>query len=153
MNGDSEKKKAKVLLMRDEPFTPRDLEAACDDLAMLEYFPRDSRASVMNLLRTICPHRRALKWLVSELINHVGKWPGPADVRGLLCLRFDPADGVDQWCTLPGYTAEEQEAKHLERHKQLKEAEGYIAEESKEILRQLDSNIKRIPAAKKAGLP
>ena len=84
--------------MRDDPFTPADLERACDDLTMLEFFPRESRASVMRLLRVICPHRRALKWLVAELVNQVNKWPGPAEVRGLLCTRFDPADGVDRWC-------------------------------------------------------
>lgn len=131
-------------MMRDEPFTPADLEAACDDLAMMEYFPRDSRVSVMSLLRNICPHKPALKWLVAELVNHVGTWPGPAEVRGLLCTRFDPPDGIDQYCSLPGYSAQEQEARYLERHTQLKDAEGYIAEESRQVLKQLTARQKRI---------
>jgi hypothetical protein len=130
--------------MRDELFTAADLEAACNDLAMLEFFPHQAKSGVLGLLRTMCPHKRALKWLVAELVNHVGKWPGPAEVRGLLCSRFDPADGIDQWCSIAGYTAEEQEAKHLERHKQLTTAEGYVAEESREIVRQLGSKLKRI---------
>jgi hypothetical protein len=134
--------------MRDDPFTPADLESACDDLAMLAYFPRDARASVMRLLRVMCPHRRALKWLVAELVNHVNYWPGPAEVRGLLCTRFDPADGIDQWCSLPGYTAEEAEAKHFDRHQQLAKTKGWIAEESAEIVKQLASKAKQIPTAK-----
>jgi hypothetical protein len=139
--------KAKLVIMRDEPFTPIDIERACDDLGMLEFFPRESRLAAMAFLRTICPHRRALKWLVAELMNHVGKWPGPAEVRGLLCTRFDAADGIDQWCSLPGYTAEEQEAKHLERHKQLTQAEGYVGEESRDMVRQLKRALKALPKA------
>lgn len=130
--------------MREEKFTIDDLEIACNDLSMLAFFPHEARASVMTLLRTMCPHRRALKWLVAETVNHVGKWPGPAELRGLLCTRFDAADGIDHWCTLPGYTAEEQEAKHLERHAQLTGAEGYIAEESNQLVRQLAKGLKRI---------
>jgi hypothetical protein len=131
--------------MAEPKITTADLETACNDLAMLTFFPHDARASVMILLRNICPHKRALKWLVAELVNHVGKWPGPAEVRGLLCSRFDPADGIDQWCSLPGYTAEEFETKHLERHAQLTKAKGFIAGESKEMIRQLKAGLKEIP--------
>src|SRR5579883_3447356 len=121
--------------MNDEPFTAEDLTKAADDLSMLPYFPHEARASVIALLARMCPHRRALKWLVSEVINHVAKWPGPAELRGLLCTRFEPRDGVDQWCSLPGYTAEEAYARHLEQHYQLTRADGYLAEEAKQILR------------------
>lgn len=115
---------------------------------MLEFFPRESRASVMRLLRVLCPHKRALKWLVSELVNHVNKWPGAAEVRGVLCTRFEPADGIDQWCSLPGYTAEEAEAKHFDRHQQLTKGEGCIAEKPTEIVKQLAGKMKQIPEAK-----
>jgi hypothetical protein len=143
--------------MQDEiTITKADLERACDDLAMLEFFPHNSRASVMVFLGKLCAGKGHLRWLVDELVNHVGKWPGPAEVRGLLCSRFDPADGVDQWCSLPGYTAEEAAAKTYAKHLQLtgksegyealKETGlskavrgdgGYVAEESKEMMRKL----------------
>jgi hypothetical protein len=126
----------------DEKFNANDLEKACNDLAMLQYFPHDARASVMALLAKMVPHKRALRWLVSQLVNHVGSWPGPAEVRGLLCTRFDPADGIDQWCSLPGFTAEEQEAKHLDRHQQLKQEGGYLADESRELIDELQSGVK-----------
>jgi len=135
--------------MCDEKFTINDLERAADDLSMLAYFPHEARASVMTLLRNMCPHKHALKWLVSELVNHVGKWPGPAEVRGLLCTRFDPADGIDQWCSLPGYTAEEAEARHYDQHLQLTKAEGWIAEEATDFVKQLAGKMKQIPAGAK----
>jgi hypothetical protein len=104
-----------------------DLNDACDDLAMLPFFPHESRSAVMRLLAVMCPSREALKWLITETVNHVGKWPGPAELRGLLCTRYDAADGVDGYCSLPGYSAAEMEAKAIERHEQLK-AGGWEAE-------------------------
>jgi enoyl-CoA hydratase/carnithine racemase len=115
-----------------ERFTKQDLEEACNDFAMLPFFPQEARASVMMLLAKMCPHRRALRWLVEEVVNHVGKWPGPAELRGLLCTRYDPADGIDHWCSLPGYTAADAEARHYAQHEQLKTQEnigGYLGEE------------------------
>lgn len=109
--------------MAKEKFNQRDLDQALDDLAMLRYFPSDTRASVMHLLAKICPHREALEWLIGELVNHVGEWPGPAEVRGLLCSRYDAADGIDGWCNLPGYRAEDSEAHYLAGHDQRKTRE------------------------------
>lgn len=101
-------------------FSTKDLERAVDDLAMLPFFPNDSRASVMHLLAKMCPSKTALTWLVAETVNRVAKWPGPAELRGLLCMRFDAADGIDGYCSLPGYTPAEMEARHYEKHEQLK---------------------------------
>lgn len=102
-----------------ERFTQKDLERACDDLAMMPFFPNEARASVMLLLVRMCPSKRALDWLVAECVNHVERWPGPAELRGLLCTRFDAADGIDGFCSLPGYSPAEMEARHLARHEQL----------------------------------
>jgi hypothetical protein len=122
-------------------FTERDLVDAVDELAMLPFFPTESRGAVMALLGKMCPYRTALRWLVAEATNHLDRWPGPAELRGLLCTRYDAADGVDQWCSLPGYRAEDAEEKHYEQHKQLL-AGGY-AEESLALVRQLDQGMHR----------
>jgi hypothetical protein len=103
-----------------DKFTKQDLERACDNLAMLPFFPVEARAAVMRLLATMCPSKQALDWLITETVNRVAKWPGPAELRGLLCTRYDAADGVDGYCSLPGYSAAEMEAKAIERHEQLK---------------------------------
>ena len=117
--------------MPEEKFNQRDLERAATRLGMLRYWTADLRAPVMHLLAQICPHREALEWLVNELVNVVNEWPGPAEVRGLLCTRYDAADGIDGWCNLPGYRAEDYESRHLAEHDQRKSQErvgGHIGE-------------------------
>lgn len=97
-----------------------DLNRACDDLATIPYFPNESRGSVIEYLAKICPHYEALRWLVETAMNRITKWPGLAEIRGLLCTRYDARDGIDAPCNLPGYTAAEMEAQHFEKHGQLK---------------------------------
>jgi hypothetical protein len=139
--------------MPKEKFMQRDLERAADDLAMLRYWMPELRAPVMSLLAAMCPHREALQWLVAELVNHVGYWPGPSDVRGLLCNRYDPADGVDAWCSLPGYRAEDNEARHYGLHEQRKIQErsgGFVGEEaSRDLIRQI-ADAKRLPPGRES---
>jgi hypothetical protein len=124
-------------------FTEQDLVQAVDDLATMPYFPTESRGSVMTLLRKMCPHRTALRWLVAEAVNHVDKWPGLAELRAILCMRYDPADGIDQWSTLPGYRADDAEMKHLEAHERL-QANQQLAPESRQILKRLTDGTKSL---------
>ena len=126
--------------MPDEKFTIKDLEQACDDLqAFCPFFPKDQRQSVMTMFRRMIPHKRALRWLIDELCDNVGNWPSGADLRGLLCSRFDAADGKDPgFCTLAGYTAAENEAKYYARNEEdQKFLNAPLAPEVKEMIRQL----------------
>lgn len=81
-----------------------DLGNAITRLRMLSYWPADAEGAVMELLLQMCPHSGALDWLVGVLINKIGRWPGPAEVRGLLCTRFRPADGIEGNCSLSGFS-------------------------------------------------
>jgi hypothetical protein len=138
--------------MLEEKFNQRDLERAADALAMLRYWTPELRAPVMHLLATMCPHREALEWLVAELVNHVGYWPGPADVRGLLCNRYDPADRIEAWCSIPGYRAEDHEARHVAEHEQRKaqeRADGWVAEGVEELLKLPER--KKLPPGRAPG--
>jgi hypothetical protein len=112
--------------------TLEDLETAVDDLSTIPFFPNESRAAVQTFLAKICPHREAVAWLAAEATNRVRTWPGLAEIRGLLCTKFDAADGIDGYCTLPGYTAAEMEAKHLEHHEQFKVG-GWEAEPLRQL--------------------
>lgn len=104
--------------------TPDDLEDAVNDLGMIPFFPRESRASVMRELAKMMPNLPALRWTVETAVAHCRQWPGMAEIRGLLCSRFSPADRIDQpYCTIPGFTAEENEAKYLEQHEEIKQRE------------------------------
>ena len=106
-----------------------DIARAVEDLSMCEYFPREpgAQAGIMRLLAAMCPSREALDWLVDRMVNQIGRWHGPAELRGLLCYRFTPADGIEASCTLPGYSAADGEERTYTEHQQLK-AEGWIAE-------------------------
>jgi hypothetical protein len=99
-------------------FTKVDLTATNAKLKMLLNYPPDpeAQAAVMELLVRMVPHKAALSWLVNTLIDHIGRWPGPAEVRGLLCWKFTPADGVEGQCTLPGFSLEDGERISLEQH-------------------------------------
>jgi hypothetical protein len=128
-------------------FSSSDISAALDRLGMLEYWPSSPaiRAEIHVLLAKMVPHREALDWLIDELVNRVGRWPGPAELRGILCSRYDPADGIDAWSTLPGYTAEDGEARYLQTHEQL-QADRQLAAEPARLLKRL-AGARQLPPA------
>jgi hypothetical protein len=76
-------------------FTNEDLDGAISDLGMLKFFPSDPsvQGSIKAYLAKLCPHKEALRWLVATLVNQIGEWPGPAEVRRTLASRYRPADG------------------------------------------------------------
>jgi hypothetical protein len=129
-----------------------DLEMAVARLAMCKdsFWAADpvQKSAVMMLLAKMCPSPEALYWLVDEVCDKVGTWPGPKELRGILCTKYDPADGVDAWCNIPGYRASDGEAKTLERHEVLKNG-GYIAGEAGNYIRQLQASLKQLPQASK----
>lgn len=116
-------------------FNLNDLEAALSALAMLKYWPSDpaTRAEIGGLLARMVPHREALQWLVRVMVDRIGEWPGPAELRALLCTRYRPADGIERDCSIPGYRPQDYEAQAIERHIALKA--GAIAPASLEIVR------------------
>ena len=92
--------------------TNEHLAAALVQLSMLKFFPQgQAQKAVALYLEKLCGTAERLMWLVGELVNHVDEWPGPAEVRGLFCSRFRPADGIEADCTLPGYAAADGEVK------------------------------------------
>lgn len=134
-------------------FSELELFRAVDSLATLPFFPQDSRGAVMEFVAQICPHREALEWLISRAVE-LDKWPGLGEIRGLLCTKWDAADGIDRYCSLPGYSGGECESRHLEQHLQVTGKSvgyesagpgspaargngGYIADESRALIRML----------------
>jgi hypothetical protein len=101
-------------------FSKADLESANRRMQMLSYYPTDpgAHAAIMELLAKMCPSREALIWLVDAMVNRVGAWKGPAELRGVLCWRFTPADGVEASSSVPGFTPADGEALTLERASQ-----------------------------------
>jgi hypothetical protein len=92
--------------------TGEHLAVALVQLSMLKYFPPgQAQKAILLYLERLCGTADRLHWLVTELVNHVGEWPGPAEVRGLFCSRYRPADGIEADCSLPGYSPAAGEAK------------------------------------------
>lgn len=116
--------------MPNDKFTKVDLEEAVIDLSLLRYFPSEpgTQAALIRLLAKMCPHKQALTWLVDTMVNRVGEWKGPAELRGILCWKFKPADGIEAESVTPGFRGEDGEQQSLERHQQLK-ADGWIGQD------------------------
>jgi len=71
----------------------------------------DNSVDPPRLLPYVEPEVR-LNRLVNVLINHVGTWPGPAEVRAIYCKMYPPADGIDGGSSItPGFTDDECEAR------------------------------------------
>lgn len=103
-------------------FRKNDLDLAIAKLSMCSRFPADegARAAVQALLARICPSREALDWLVDEFVDRIGEWRGPVELRGVLCRRYRPCDGIEATSSIAGYRPEDGERITLQRHQQLK---------------------------------
>jgi hypothetical protein len=110
----------------------------------MKFFPADpgAWAALAELLAKICPHREALEWLVTTLQNRVAEWPGAHAIRGLLCTRYEPDDGIDEYCTIPGFRPEDCEARHYEQHQALQSGGYELPPEWKQL-----AAARRFPAA------
>ncbi len=79
----------------------------------------------MRLLERICETPDRLDWLVSMLENHVGEWPGPAQLRALYATRWRPADGIEGTsCAIAGRTPADSESLSLAEHEDRKQIEA-----------------------------
>lgn len=106
----------------------QDCLKAVGSLTMLKCFPSDplAHAEIAKLFQRMVERPDQLNWLVDVMINHVGEWPGPAQMRGILCTRFKPLDGIEADCHLPGFTAADSEAQYLLGDEERKQIEAKI---------------------------
>lgn len=117
-------------------FTRAELADAIANLGMCKYFPSSetARAAVKLLLAKMCPHKEALDWLIDTVVNKLGEWPGPAELRGILCTRFDPQDGVWFDCkTTVGFRPLDAFDRQMDEHLALKSG-GWTADEQSRSL-------------------
>ena len=120
-----------------EKFTLQDVQAAIAELSMLRYFPAEeaARAAIGSLMVRMVPHREALRWLVRAMVDRVGEWKGPTELRGVLCWRYRPADGISTDSTCAGFTAGDGERLSIEEAPIVREA--LPSGESGRMIRQL----------------
>jgi len=84
-------------------------------MSILRFFPSDpySRSQVAALLLKFVDRADGLEWLVNTMLNQVGEWPGPKELRALYCCKFKPADGIEAYSAIRGFTPEDIEAENL----------------------------------------
>jgi hypothetical protein len=87
--------------------TPEMAMESCGRLAALRFFPSEpgARAEIAGLLMRIVVKPEQLEWLVRTMIDQVGEWKGTRELRAVFCTRFKPADGIEEWSQISGFTA------------------------------------------------
>lgn len=101
----------------------KQIEDAADELGCLRFYPSNpgAKLGIMKLLNAMVSTKPQLDWLVSTMINRVGEWKGPKELRGVFCSKFRPADGIEGDCTdTSGFTSGDLEAKYIESHEEQK---------------------------------
>jgi hypothetical protein len=75
---------------------------AVGSLSLLRFFPADDEARGMlgEILAAMCPDDDACDWLVRRTLELHNEWPGPVELRAILCSRYPPADGVDAYSSI-----------------------------------------------------
>jgi hypothetical protein len=91
------------------------IESAVSELAAIPFFPAESgaRFAIMRSVEQFVSGSRELRWLIDAAVNHMREWKGAAELRGLYCTRFKPLDGIEESCSLRGFTAADSEAAYL----------------------------------------
>lgn len=92
-------------------------------MGILKFYPSEpaSRKEIMRLLIKMVSTVEQLDWLVNTMIDHIGEWPGPAELRAVFTTRFKPLDGIEGkgYSSLPGFTPGDIEAENLIEHAKL----------------------------------
>ena len=94
--------------------TGKQVALAVARLGALAMFPTSEAAQdgIMRVLHGMVGTIDQLTWLVNAMLNHVGEWKGTAELRGVFCTRFKPADGIEATCSIPGFRAGDIESGH-----------------------------------------
>ena len=97
--------------------TPEEIIAAVERLSCLRFFPAGEAAKteIMRLLDRMVHTKARLDWLISAMVDQVGTWYGPVELRGVYCQRWNAMDGIGAWCVeTPGFRALDSEAAYIE---------------------------------------
>lgn len=91
---------------------------AAKRLSALKFYPSevDARLEIADMLQRMVPTADQLEWLVRTMVDRIGEWPGPREMRAVFCTRFRPMDGIEAWSQISGFTALDSEAASLLEH-------------------------------------
>lgn len=92
------------------------LEAVIE-LANIPFAPQEpaQQKALMRQIAAFANQPDAVRWCVHMAAVRWTRWLGPAELRGIYCSRFPPADGISGDCVeTVGLTADDNEAAYLE---------------------------------------
>jgi hypothetical protein len=66
-------------------------------LTLLKFFPSDpvARLELAKLVGRMASTEQQVEWLVQRTLDLHSEWPGPHELRAIMCSRFKPADGIN----------------------------------------------------------
>lgn len=96
--------------------TPEQLNGATEELRAIPYFPTADAATIAIAIAIgkFVDDVYRLRWLIDTAVSSMREWKGVAEMRGLYCTRFKPADGVEANCTVAGFTPADSEMGYLQ---------------------------------------
>lgn len=82
--------------------TPEELGSKVLEWSALRFFPadREGRNAITKAVVAMAGSAERAVWIVDQVLAITNDWPGIAEVRGIFCLRFKPADGISWFSEL-----------------------------------------------------
>jgi hypothetical protein len=95
---------------------------------LVPFFPRGEAAQrvIVSEIQGFCGTSQELRWFIHEFVRKVPKYEGVPQLRAVFCSRFKPADGIEPTIDVPGFTAEDAEARH--QRQEAEETDRRLAE-------------------------
>lgn len=82
------------------PDLERAIFEAIAELSTIPFAPQDpaQQKVLMKQLAAFADRPDAIRWTVAQAVARWTRWCGMAELRGIYCNRFKPADGIEADC-------------------------------------------------------
>jgi hypothetical protein len=101
-----------------QALSQQDIIEFAEAMGAVQFFPKEpgAKVEIMRVVERMVSTKGQLTWLLRTMVDRVGKWYGPTELRGVFCTKFDPADGVQAWCKeTPQFTGSALEEQYIQR--------------------------------------
>jgi hypothetical protein len=77
---------------------------AIDRLSLMPFFPpQSSWPALVEVISEMCSTDEQIEWLSRRMLQLHDRWPGPHELRAVLCSKYKPADGIKANSRHPSY--------------------------------------------------
>jgi len=99
------------------PLLQKAILEAVLELANIPFAPQDAaqQQALMRQIAAFADRPDGVHWMAQMAAAHWSKWLGPAELRGIYCNRYKPADGIEADCAeTSGFTPADNEMAYYE---------------------------------------